>query len=475
MKNSERKKILFLLLSVAIFMGVLFLINNIILTFLVSLIIFMIIWLMLEKFNIEKIMNICFFIAIPFLMDYGFNGRSDYHLVTREYYVFNFLQAFSVVMLVFIIKNRKKVKVDIDLVLISSFVFICFISSFYAINMNAALFDAFRYFQLLIIYIYFSRIFNSKKFKKNIMNTLVIGLLIQLFIGVMQIITGGPIGLKYLGEGTSVFRAGAAGLEKGFSGTFGHPGPIALYACFILIWTLFDKELNRFIRIIGISVSSIIIVFAFGRSTILLMLLVYIIYFSKIVLKPTAKNAILAFFLIGSLIIATSVSWKQLTPLLDRFLNSDIEQQYDNRMMHYDIGFYFVKQKPILGIGINNYLDKTKLDYPSEFGTNFYLKNPIHNVFLLYAVEIGIIGVLVYISFILKFMLSNIKSRKMNEFDENEKLMLKGYNVTILIYSLYNMQGWGGVQTKSLIMFILTIAFGYNLINSKKCICTEEV
>lgn len=440
--------------------------NNMILHLFILAIISISLVLILNKFEFEKVTIILFFFMIPFIRDYDFKSIVDYHVVTKPYYTFSFVQIFSFIFLLITIKKIKNININIDLIFLAILNIICFISSTYAINLGASFFDAFRIFTISILYVYFSRIFDYKKYKQLVIKILILTAIIQFLIGILQIIVNGPIGLNILGEGKEVFRAGVNGFEKGMSGTFGHPGPFALYSLLILSFVLFDKTINNFIRTIGIIICTLNVIISAGRTCMILMAIVYGIYyinsFKFIDIKKINSMVILFLFAIVVVIILSD----EIVVVLNRFLNSDMSDQFANRLYHYEIAFKYIKEKPLFGWGLNNYLDLSYYDHPIRFYTNFFFNNPIHNAYLLYAVEIGIIGSLLFIL----FLFNNFRYYKNNRrnISSKNKDIFKGYIVGIIIYFIYNLQGWGGIQTRSLVFVFILNAFLYNINEIKR-------
>lgn len=426
--------------------------------------------------NIEKLLVILFALAIPFITDLNIIYREDFHMVSKQYYRFNIIQILALFFLILVLKKINSIKFDIDLLILFSFNLICFTSVFYATNRSAAFFDYVRYIIVSIIYIYFSRIFNYKEYKELLMKYLIIGQVIQLIIGILQKIKGGAIGLKILGEGSNVFRINVPGYEKGMSGTFGHPGPYAIYSLFILSWLLFDKKIGKGLRQVGLIVCTSIIILAAGRTSILLMGLVYFVYIFQKMFSLNAKNFLLSIFILMFMALMILMFHKNIQPVIDRFATSDMELQFNSRFKHVEIAIHYIKQNPIWGAGLNNYLDLTYRDYPIQFNKDFFLSNPIHNAYLLYAVEIGILGLAAYVL----FLINSIRyiRRDWSKTKQDYYHVVRGYGIALFVYIIYNFQGWGGIKDKILIMLMLTSAFIYiqhNEIKKRKTVGDDNV
>lgn len=430
---------------------------------------FFIFMLSINNFDFEKTILIFFILAIPFFVDLDFIRRSeDFHMAAKPYIRFNIMYIFAGIFIFFIIKNINKIKqskVKYDLIIIGIFLLICFSSMIWAINPAATFFDALRYLVASIYYVYFSRVFDYKKYNKTVMTCLVISIVLQLAIGCLQIIKGGPVGLHILGESKSVFRASVEGYEKGMSGTFGHPGPIALYSSILLSWLIFKNDINKFIKYIGVISAILIIVLAAGRTSIVLMLFILMVYVISNIklfkLKEIKLNKKYVIVSTLAVIILAFIFREKIMFIIDRFVGSDIIKQFNSRGDHIKMALYYIKQNSLLGLGLNNYLDYTIVEFADIFKTNFIVSNPIHNAYLLFAVEIGILGAIAYISIIISNLYYYILFKKCKVIKKYQEY--KGILLSIVVCSIYNLQGWGALHNRNLIIFFIGIGMLYNL------------
>lgn len=426
--------------------------------------------LIITKFNIEKSMIIGFSVMFPFMTELNLFASNDFHIMSKTFYRLNYLHLFCIYFLVQIIKNKRKVNMDIDILFLVIFNIICILGGLNSLSFDAFLFEYLKYACLSIVYIYFSRVCNYENYLDIVYKCLALGLIIQFIVGLFQILKGGRLGLTILGEGFEVFRIDVNGYEKGFSGTFGHPGPFALYANLILILFLFRKNIKRIPRIVGIVTSTIIVIVAAGRTSIVVMGIIYGLYFINDALKLNMKSVL---FMILLLIFASCIFFSgNLDPVISRFLESDIDKQVQNRVEHLMYAIPYIKQNPFIGIGLNNYMDHTLRDHPILFEYNFYLSNPIHNAFMSYIVEVGIVGSFIFIL----FMLNNFRmyTKVKNKLNYNQLNVLKGNLLIIIAWSIYGMQGWGGLQTRSLMILFFSFASIYKNYNINKSIYRKE-
>lgn len=409
-----------------------------------------------SRFNVYKIINILFFLSIPYMVDLGKNSLYDYHLAAKAYYRINIIHMFTAIFLILILINIKKINMRIDLWIIMVLNIVMIVSIFIAINTKAAFYDYFRYLNVSIIYIYFSRIVYIREYYNIFSNCLVFDIFIQFMIGIGQKIKGGAIGLKILGEPSNVFRVYVSGYEKGMSGTFPHPGPLALFGIFVLSIVIFNSTINKFIRMNGIILSMGVIILAAGRTGIFLMLLVLVTYLISDLRNINGNKVILITIYCFLVVIGIVIFNETITKVINRFVNSDISHQFNTRLNHFVIAHKYIKRRPILGLGLNNYLDYTHMEYAISFYDDFNLSNPIHNAFLLIAVEIGILGLICFINFIINTINNYKKIKNYTKTDEYKKY--RGIIAFIFVYCIYNLQGWAGLQTRSLIMVFIISA-----------------
>lgn len=409
-----------------------------------------------SKFNIYKTINILFFLCIPYMVDLGKSSISDYHLAAKTYYRPNIMHIFTLIFLILILKNIKKIKRGIDLWIIVAINIVMIISIFIAINTKAAFYDYFRYLNVSIIYIYISRVVYIRGYYNIFTNCLVFNIFVQFIIGIGQKIKGGALGLKILGEPANVFRVFVSGYEKGMSGTFPHPGPLALFGTFVLAIVIFNSTMNKYIRINGIILSIGVVILAAGRTGILLMLLVLAIYLVSDLRNINSNKVTLIAICCILAVIGVVIFNGPITKIIDRFVNSDISHQMNTRLDHFMIAGKYIERKPILGLGLNNYLDYTHMEYPISVYQDFNLSNPIHNAFLLIAVEIGILGLICFISFLITTIINYKQIKKYSK--TNKYKRYRGIIIFIFVYCIYSLQGWAGLQTRSIIMVFVIIA-----------------
>ena len=131
-----------------------------------------------------------------------------------------------------------------------------------------------------------------------------------------------------------------------------------------------------------------------------------IILFGILVLVFFAKRKLLIPFLL----ITFSILFLFLSPLRDRFVFSLDDTSIVERQLLLDSAVRMVKDSPLFGVGLNNFLPSLP-SYYKVLENVFYLQ-PVHNLPLLIFSEVGLIGgVLILYLFYLVFRRANFESR----------------------------------------------------------------
>jgi O-antigen ligase len=126
------------------------------------------------------------------------------------------------------------------------------------------------------------------------------------------------------------------------------------------------------------------------------------------------------------------------------------------RMMHYYCGYEIIQEHPFFGLGLNTHLEyiRINISFGATFGDinkifwraeEFMGSNPIHNVPLILLSELGIIGTLPIVYYIIRQFLK-IKSRLRGDYNESYKIMAL-YAVALISYILiHGMADWAPVN-----------------------------
>ncbi len=170
-------------------------------------------------------------------------------------------------------------------------------------------------------------------------------------------------------------------------GTFSHPNSLAGFFLVLYFFVLTYKKFNRhlILKYLFLLVSSFLIFLSFSKIAILTYLFLSVVYHLKSSIKLKCRLCVLARLFI---IVVVSLVFLQATtdPLT---INKRIEliKNSITVILHY----------PIQGVGLGSYLVEQ-----ANFSSKYYLffNQPVHNIFLLYFSELGIVigGLIIFLS-----------------------------------------------------------------------------
>lgn len=447
--------------------------------------------LILEVFNLNFKKKIVFLLAftLPFnLMIYQGVIKDTVNLAgAKNTLLFNFYDLLIITIFVISIFEksfRNNIKKNWKLLLIPiGYLVINLLSIINSYNVSASIYENIRLIKAFLLCISFAFSFSEELYYLFIRG---IGLSMvgQLFIGLMQRIIGGPIGIQFLGESNKVFRSGVEGLEKGMSGTMSHPGTLAVYSLFVLAMVLFvsRKVIKEKYVYIGAAILTTILTYA--RTSMLLCAFIIFIgllfylynsnkisYFKKLNINTINKSikkhkskliiGLLMFIGVGFLFR------NQIVSVVDRFVNSDTNLQFNSRIWHMRIGIDAYNDRESFAYGANTYTYVIKEKFPEEYDKGrFHYVQPVHNLYVLYLVELGLIGVLIYIALYGRVLLTLFKVNVINS--EYLKSIIYGTGIWTMAIMLYNLTGWSA--GKDYFIQIMWIVIGLNIfvLNKRK-------
>jgi len=210
-------------------------------------------------------------------------------------------------------------------------------------------------------------------------------------IAVAQFIKQSSLGGVFYWLGERNFNFGTLGIAKGnFLGhfllrpyaTFSHPNALAgfILAAFILS-TPFVYKKNKLFFFFYFLLFSFTLFLSFSRSSWLAGLL--------IILLLTARLKRLRIMFFGLTIFL----------LIVLLANSPIfsEESFSQRIELNKISLHLIKQNPIIGVGLNNFV----VHLPKFQQGKILWLQPVHNIYLLIASETGLMGLLIFLWFLI--------------------------------------------------------------------------
>ncbi|MBI2031592.1 MAG: O-antigen ligase family protein [Candidatus Levybacteria bacterium] len=254
---------------------------------------------------------------------------------------------------------------------------------------------------------YYTSVFINKKRFKKILIIFSITLIFESLIAVFQFINQGSLGglLYFLGERS--FNGQTPGIANAsLNGnlvlrpyaTFSHPNVLSgflLISMILILYNLITK--NKFLlRMFAFSliVGSISLFLSMSRVAILLWLVIVTTFIFRTIGQ---KNKYGTLYLLIVLAIFFGIFF---TPLGSRFLDlSFSDPVIKTRLDLIKNSVFLIIQNPIFGVGINNSISELSL---ISMRDNIFYFQPVHNIFLLIALQVGLSGLLFFLWFIIR-------------------------------------------------------------------------
>jgi len=365
-----------------------------------------------------------------------------------------------------------------DLWLIGLFLIIG-LSLITSVNLELSIYQFIKLTELILLFLYIRTSLEFLELNK-ILKVFVISGICQAVLAIVQFFNQASLGLKYIEAGifnvnipgTATFFVNGVKLIRAY-GTAPHPNVLAVFllVSIFCVYVLWLKNTKRSIINYGLLVTAygllflglfltfsraVIIVFIFGSA------LFFLISFLKLKeLKP--KIFILFLLFVACCLLFTVIFWPEFQA---RFLNiSSGDQAISLRVYYNDIAVSVIKERPILGLGVGNFTWYLFNNYRFQ---EFWLYQPVHNLYLLIVSEIGILGLVLFLVFIARILLKGLKQIR--------KIYVLCFMVCVLcfmILGLIDHYFWTIQQSRLLFWIILAIVSGFFLKKSPSSLLTE--
>jgi len=321
------------------------------------------------------------------------------------------------------------------------------ISIFASSDSGAGIYRFIKLLEFVLLYIYIKN--NPEKFwrpaKINGVSVLLVSGVFQAILATAQFFKQSSLGLKFIeagkyfpgAPGVATFLMGDDKVMRAY-GSFLHPNVLAGFLllaifCFYALWI---KNRIKPIFMIGFFVLVFGLFVTFSRESIFTFLFISFVFllarfFQLRRLEHTEerllagkKLMILALFFVVFSLVSSLILLPQVKT---RFFGFSLkEEAVDLRFFYNKMAIQIIKEKPVLGIGIGNFVNYSH-NYPAFLraaakmaGTDnemipIWIFQPVHNIYLLIASEIGIFGLLFFVLFILIKVFKSIKPIKPKE------------------------------------------------------------
>ncbi len=318
--------------------------------------------------------------------------------------------------------NASKRKVSKSTSIIFVFLLIVVITFLGAINQQLYFYGLIKLMEAIVLYFLLTKI-NIDSLKIRI--AFIASMFIHSILGIYQFFSQSVWANKYLGIAEQISsQGGVSVLEGSFGrllrayGGFSHPN---IFGGFLVIAILFligifliqKKKLILFYFTLSILFSALIL--TFSRSAFLaLFLSLFILFIYSIFKKRNFKKFVSVLII---LLLISSISFV----LFNDFFRTRIQQQERleiksniERVVLKNQALSLLDKNWFLGYGINNYILVVHKNIDNTLNTWDY--QPVHNVYLLIFVELGILGFLSYAYLLIFSLYKAFSSNNLNKF-----------------------------------------------------------
>jgi len=284
-------------------------------------------------------------------------------------------------------------------------------SIIHATNLNLAAFRLAKLLELILLFFFVVHNLKIQKYRHYTYAIFLFTMIVQSLIALVQYWQQKSLGLKFFGENDlspqmiGVAKIVVAG-EKTMRpyGTFPHPNVLAGFLITAIIFCFYFWSMKRissriYYKIILfclISIFTIALIFTFSRSSWLGLIIALIIFVAISYKKIKILLPALTVFALTAVIVSI-IFWPQIASrgTISDSPNGDFA--LSNRIFLNQIAFTFISKNPWFGVGIGNFpsrLSRFTLELPA------WRLQPVHNIYLAYAAEIGIPGLLLFLLFL---------------------------------------------------------------------------
>ena len=353
----------------------------------------------------------------------------------------------SVFLLLTLIFRNKKInlgKADFFLFL---FLFLGLISFARSSNFSLSLISYFNIFQGVILY-FLARYFlvNRKMLKSTIYYLLGLAIF-EGFLAIGQFMLKRPLG-KIIEEGLLVAPYGRTAAEDIFTfrsfGTFTDPNTMAIF--WLLIIPLIMSQIiykyplikNKILLSISflLGLGGLFSTFSRGAWGIFFIIIISFVYF-------LIKRKLFSIIKYKHLFLAILFIFLAFSPLLiRRILNFhySLWGKYSSGMARIQLiqeAWEIIKQKPIFGVGPGNFLPAMAINNITDVAKGFLY--PVHNLYLLFASELGLLALSVFLIFLFlvlrKTMSTNLRNKELEGVKSGVLFGMIAYSLAALVYT----------------------------------------
>jgi O-antigen ligase len=406
---------------------------------------------MMSNLKIEKLCNYLlygFIFLIPWQTRYIYKhltlGGEVFEYGKLSFYLSELFLILFIICFVFYRREQKisKEKVSKATWIIFIFLLVTIISFFGLLNKLLYFYGLIKLMEVIVLYFLVTKT-KFSYFKLGM--SFVFSMLIHSFLGIYQFFSQGTFANKYLGIAEQVSsQGGVSVLEGGFGrllrayGGFSHPnifGGFLVIAILTLISIYLQKKKKSILFYFTLIILFSALILTFSRSAFLALFLSLFILLIYSVFKKVETKKVVSTLLI--LVLVSSVSFV----IFNDFLKTRIQGQERlelkssaERVVLKGQALELLNKNWFLGTGINNYIFAVHEE--ADDILNIWEYQPVHNVYLLILVELGILGLFFY-AYLLTYSLYKAFSS-----NDITKSILGLVVLTIIIINFFDHYFW---------------------------------
>jgi len=310
-----------------------------------------------------------------------------------------------------------------------------------AVDRSISIIELIRMLRIFLIFVAVYKLVDKPEDLRLIVISLIVAFSIQITLVLIEYYAGHPI-LRLPGE---MREADIVGIIFRPSGSMGHSSNFAKFAALCLpICYAFLHYNRKTIGRIGLSVvligGLVALTLTVSRAGIVGSLFGLVWVFLLMTKKIKRKHGIVLASL-TLLIIGIGLSWLLGKDRLMSRMQEDFGSARSRPQM-FSVAWNVIKAHPVIGIGLNNYtLIAPNYDRTSN-RISISFPMPVHNIYMLYMAEMGILGVSFFLWFLFGTVLKSFKC-SLNARLLSNSVIMKGIGIGITCSWLQGLTGMG--------------------------------
>jgi len=421
--------------------------------------------------KIEKLLFYLFIFSIPFQLRkilLLFATTDQFLEWTSGFLYFTDVLIITVLALAVLRKGIKFKKIDLFLVL---FLLIAGLSVIVAGNPGLSVYQLIKLIEFIVLFLY---IRSNLSFLglKTIFKLVIISGVLESVLAIVQFFQQSSLGLKYFEAGSfapnipgvATFFVDGYKLMRAY-GTTPHPNVLAvfLFAAIFFLYFLYiqpkTKKITRVILMSALAVLLLALILTFSRAVIITFFGSTLVFLGVSFFRSGFRSKFRIIALLLLIVVYTSVIMFVLWPEISgRFFSTSPQEQAVTLRIYYNkIAVSTISENPFLGLGMGNFVWHLVNNYQLK---EFWLYQPVHNLYLLITSEVGIVGIILFLIFLGKLLIPEIKKFFKNKLNIIG-LCLNAVMFSFLCLGLIDHYFWTIQQSSLLLWLMLAMISSY--------------